>query len=268
MKTIIVLLLITMNTAVFSQINLEHTYTQIDGIDLKPVYLSHSGTKYFLFDSSTNTFKLYNLNHSIFKSFSIPFNPNYAYNGDIIFISEDLFDTDSTNIEYLRTGATNGIYVTEIISENGNIMFSRDSSNANIIVTDSGFKMALTITDFSSYENYEVYSLPGYLPSLCCNNINYTGININNDNINQYKLTSFPNPANDFTQIEFELPNTIKEGNLNFYNLSGILVKSFKVDNTFKSLRVTTNDLQAGTYLYSVQSNNKIIGCKKLVIIK
>lgn len=267
MKAIILgFLILTFNIKTFSQINLEHTYT---GMGLQTIYLSHSGFKYFGCDGSN--IKLYNTNHSLFKSIPIPINSNLINNTDILYISEDLFDSDTSNIEYLQAGLNQltNQYETRIFDELGNQIFFRDTCcNVSIIRTDNGCKMVVQVSDIMNYTYYEIYSLPGCLPSLCCYNNNFTKINDNSENNNESRLIGYPNPTNDYIQIEYELKNDCNEGTVNFYNLSGILVKSFKVDNTFKNLKISTSDLKAGTYLYSVTSNNRMIGPKKLIIIK
>ena len=82
------------------------------------------------------------------------------------------------------------------------------------------------------------------------------------------KIKTYPNPAKE--KIVFtELPIG---GTLNIYNLSGILVKSMKIDNNTKEWYLK-NEAQkvvsSGVYFYSViGTNNKPIKTGKVVVIK
>ncbi|MCD6579233.1 T9SS type A sorting domain-containing protein, partial [bacterium] len=82
------------------------------------------------------------------------------------------------------------------------------------------------------------------------------------------KVKTYPNPAKE--KIVFtELPIG---GTLNIYDLSGILVKSMKIDNNTKEWYLKNSAkkfVSSGVYFYSVlDTNNKSIKTGKVVIIK
>jgi len=79
---------------------------------------------------------------------------------------------------------------------------------------------------------------------------------------------AYPNPAKE--KIVFpELPIG---GTLNIYNLSGILVKSIKIDNNTKEWYLKNNAkkfVSSSVYFYSlIDTNNKTIKTGKVVVIK
>ncbi|HBF87873.1 MAG TPA: hypothetical protein DDX39_04445 [Bacteroidales bacterium] len=265
----LILILVILSLSSKSQIVYEHSYNAIHGNLQGPILLSHSGHKYQFYDNNTYQLILYNLNHSIFRTINVPFNPSYNYNGSIFYVSETIFDTDSSNIEYVRLGADSvaGIYRTEIINEDGSFLMTLDSGAVQIAQTDSGAKMIFQATDYSTFHRYDIYSLPGYIPTPCCNNnsINTTLTKKETQNNNFF---GYPNPTNDFVKIDYKLPENITNGKIVFYNLAGQFIKQFNIDNNFDHLLISTQDLSAGSYYYSLQTKNEIIGTKKLIVIK
>lgn len=248
------------------QITLEHTYTYAE---LYPI--GSSGFKYIDWWSTPNQMNLYNLNHSIYKTFSIPTFSNETV-WLILYVTENLFDSDGA-IEYLMAGydTSNGInnvvnYI-RILKEDGTVLFYKDSTQLfeqsmpniytwGIIPTDSGIKMML-----SNYNNtVEVYSLPGILPSGWLKE----PIGSNNANLSY----PFPNPSSNSTRVEYKLPNGVRSGEVIFYNLNGTEVKRYKVDNTFDSLSLNNSDLTSGTYFYHLITPNGVSSPKKMIVIK
>ena len=78
----------------------------------------------------------------------------------------------------------------------------------------------------------------------------------------------YPNPSISTTQIDYDLPKGINQGEIVFYNLQGKEVKRFKVDKTFNTLLISTSDLAAGTYYYQLQTTTQNSEGKKMVVIK
>ena len=77
----------------------------------------------------------------------------------------------------------------------------------------------------------------------------------------------FPNPTNDKTTINYELPEGVNQGKLVFYDANGNVVKEFNVDNSFNDLQVSNSDLSAGTYYFQLQTSKGTSGGKKLILI-
>ena len=67
---------------------------------------------------NSTTVKLYSLNHSLFHQFPLLGNTGFP-----MFLTEDLFDNDSTNLEYLiSTTAASGQRFVKIYREDGTLL--------------------------------------------------------------------------------------------------------------------------------------------------
>ncbi len=252
-----------------AQIDLEAIYPNASlsgatNIHFGIVNLGNLTYKYYFVNLDNSEITLYNLDHSIYlPSIQIPETWN-AYNYNILYIANTLFDCDSTNIEYLLSNR-DSVYV-KIYREDGNMLFCFDSAQAYsaigpplthrypIINTPAGAKMLLDYSDGS----VRVYSLCGSLPNKIPNSIE-----------NNFGLSnSYPNPAKNYTRIDYQLPTGINKGEIVFYDAKGNEVKRFVVDRTFNHLRISTAELSSGTYFYNLQTSKGIVGAKKLVVIK
>ena len=80
-----------------------------------------------------------------------------------------------------------------------------------------------------------------------------------------YKL--YPNPTANNATLEYSL-NANEIGKLELYNIAGSKVASCDLAQDKTQLQFTTEQLQAGIYLYRIIINNKIVETQKLVIIK
>jgi hypothetical protein len=75
-----------------------------------------------------------------------------------------------------------------------------------------------------------------------------------------------PNPFNDKTTIRYGLSPGSK-GQINVYSASGSLVKTLVANESGQSV-LSADGLQSGTYTYSLVADGKIVGSKKMVVIK
>jgi len=262
------------------QITYEATYpTGAAFVDeLNIVKLTSSGYKYVV--SDTNNVKIYNLNHSIFQIIPIPYNGPYGsiYAVSVFYVSEELFNTNPADIEFLllfRT-SSNSIQHIYVFDEFGNILFAKDSvglggysgieQNA-IVYTTGGVKLLLSRQAGQGSQAY-VYSLPGILPCNDCTNGVITGLA--NDDGNQInKLPNpYPNPTDNSTTIPYTLPEGESTGEIVFYDAAGKEIKRFKVDKTFSQIIISSADLAPGTLYYHLQTAKNTSEGKTLVVIK
>jgi len=75
----------------------------------------------------------------------------------------------------------------------------------------------------------------------------------------------FPNPANDKTSINFQLPSN-SEARVMLRNLLGSVVKEITVRGVETRFYINTADLNNGLYFYSVMFENRILFTKKLIV--
>ncbi len=260
-----------------AQITLEHTYDSASSISLgwggqlMIINFEVEGKKYVRSSPLNNSITIYNLDHSIYKSFIIPGTP-IGY--QLMYFSEHLFNTDD-KIEYMVIEEpSNGTFTTSIYNEDGVQLFHKPNQapvvtgqfpdeQVPIYNTLNGTKMILSgdVTDITNYATY-VYSLPGTLS----NSIKQ----INNSNNNQLSMENiYPNPSNgNNTTIEFYLPQGVNSGVVVVYNLQGMELKRYQVDNTFHSLIIQNSDLHSGTYFYQLLTSIGTTGAKKMIVVK
>ncbi len=282
MNKLLFIALITFGINATAQIVLEHKYdsASTQGIStsngmvssqLMIVKFEVSGERYVNINRAGKNISIYDLNHSLINIISLasyPMNINGTM-GDVIYLSEKLFDTD-TLIEFMYLYSIGNSHNTNIYKENGSLIFSDTLAPVikvnyplqqyPIYNTLQGTKMIL-----SCYSNGQawVFSLPGTLS---------TAIAEANGQLMQTQTGQFsnlyPNPSNGSVTLQYELPKNEKEGELILYNMQGAEVKRYKVDNTFKDILLDNTALPTGTYLYQLQTSKGSVGTKKMVIIK
>jgi hypothetical protein len=231
-----------------------------------------SGDHYVNINKWGKYISIYDMNHALTKTISLaglPMNTSGNTLGDIMYLSEHLFNTDSKiEFMYVKDGGSLSSCFTGIYNESGVLLFSDTASPAEhlnipfqqvpIYNSTTGTKMIL------SYSNghAKVFGLGGTLT---------TGIEHANQSIldSRGKISNpYPNPTNASTVVDYKLPDGINEGTIIFYDLQGNEVKRFRVDRTFSSLLISTSDISAGTYYYQLQTSGNNSPGKKLVVIK
>lgn len=284
MKKYFVLALITFCINANAQITLEHVYDSAATTNWCPgaayntqlmlINFEVSGERYVKINGCNKIISIYDMNHSLQKTISLVNLPNPVGENTILYLSENLFNTDPL-MEFMYfyqmiDTSGNHNYVTNIYNENGIQLFSDTSGpwvyatwgmqQWPIINSSQGTKMILSCRDGRA----KVFSLPGTLSE---------GISEANNNLITMQMQSsvsnaYPNPNNGSTQIDYSLPIGINEGEIVFYDLQGMEVKRFKVDRTFNTLLVSTKELAAGTYYYQLQTSLQNSEGKKMIVIK
>ncbi|NML69264.1 T9SS type A sorting domain-containing protein [Chryseobacterium sp. RP-3-3] len=76
-----------------------------------------------------------------------------------------------------------------------------------------------------------------------------------------------PNPTKNGTSISYYLPKSAKTASIEVYNISGQLVKSLPLHEKGNgTINLSGSELQSGTYVYSMITDGKVTGSKKMVI--
>ena len=80
---------------------------------------------------------------------------------------------------------------------------------------------------------------------------------------------NIPNPFTNTTIIRYYLPVNNGNAYINFYNVSGIVLKSEKLHGSgYSDLEVKAKDLPAGTYQYALMIDNKLIASRQMIQLK
>jgi Secretion system C-terminal sorting domain len=241
--------------------------------ELGIVNLGSQDYKYYLFNKTLHSLKLYDLNHSLYLTVNVPAISSSSYL--VQYISRSLFDCDSTTIEYLINGfSPNQV---KIYRTDGTLLLAEDSAHAYSTVsnavtverncirtTPAGTKMMLDYDDGTA----RIFALCGSLPCP----IDCGGSEGGSTSVNQLYNTNsgnpYPNPSSNQTHIPYHLPQGEPTGEIIFYDLAGAEVKRYKVDTSFTELILTASDLAAGSYYYQLQTPHSKSEGKKLVVIK
>lgn len=242
-KLFVAILLIS--NSINAQIILEKTYAgNSNNSSIGFVNLANSGGKYVINDVAQYQIRLYNLNHSIWKTIPVPSDPNstaYYY----LNISENLFDLDA-QVECLIAYAGGSLQASQIavINEDGNVLFSKIGSSFGGIFKLENNTFKMLFSDYTNYNKY-VYSLPG------------TSINVGGPNGGEVGKVgrSFPNPSENIISLPYDLSAADGTGSMIIYNMNGQIVESFIVDKTFNNILLDISAYASGAYRYSISVN-------------
>lgn len=248
---------------VYGQITLQKTYNYSTAV----VKLETQGYKYYLMDVPASQCRIYNMDHSLFKTINCSV-PNGYFLADIKFVSENLFNADSqielayTYYKYVSTSTSYYyIYGAKVITENGTVLQPIDGAQYLYVnkTGDSEYKLFAYCFDYSvSPEKVwtNIYGLTGSLVSV---------LNISGNQPDNF-LNAYPNPATDIIRVEYALPDDIKSARLHILDSSGKTVKNFLVDGHSDHLALNVNDLSSGIYHYYIEFDNSRTSLKKLIV--
>lgn len=255
-----------------AQISLEHSYhvPQSEGErDLQVINLEISGYKYALIDKGANQVRLYNLNHSVWKTININMPSGYT-SWYPAYIAEKLVNSDNNVEVFIDFGGNpNAAGKVQLINESGNVLTTIDSASiggeiSEVQTVGNGvYKLVLKC----GKDKWCVYNLPGTIPCDKCGNglgLGKPGKGITSGTISN----PVPNPSNSQTSVEYTLPIGATSGVIDVYNMNGQKVKSYTVDNTFNSLLIDNKELNSGTYYYYLTANGERSETKKMIVVK
>ncbi|HNY02477.1 MAG TPA: T9SS type A sorting domain-containing protein [Bacteroidales bacterium] len=243
MKTFFIsLLMLALSTGSYSQIQLEHDYAASATL----TNLAVSGWKYYLMDVTTNQCRLYNMNHSLWKTISLSV-PSGMYLYDVRYVTETLFNTDNkVELAYIYYSYDTTLYYytyyTKIINEEGTVLLSIPGcSYVDVIAAgSSGTKMLAYVYDYSVVNwtiNTLVYSVPG---TLVADGDGPEGVGT--------ELLPYPNPAGNWVTIP--TAGHAGPGSLDLFNSAGRPVRSLPFDSRNNTIAIPLTGLPAGVYHY------------------
>jgi len=74
-----------------------------------------------------------------------------------------------------------------------------------------------------------------------------------------------PNPASDYTQIDYSIKGDFRNAKMLLFNQSGQLINEYSILDDEGTLEIDTHQLANGAYIYSLEINGKIIKSNKLI---
>jgi hypothetical protein len=258
--TFFTLFFLLLNTLT-AQVTLDKRYEYSTAI----VKLETLGYKYYLMDVPAGQCRVYNSDHSLFKTVNCSV-PSGFYLYDIKFLSENTFDTDA-GIEllctYYKYNSSKAYYEynSKIINDDGSAIVTIDGSLYNNInkTSETDYKLFSYCYDFSVTPEKvwtNIYNLPGS-PTVNAFFEEFTP---------KADLNVFPNPASEKITVAYKLPENICSGTLNVVSTNGKLVKQFQVDQHTDHLSLDARDFTSGVYHYFIEYGNTRTESKKLVV--
>lgn len=264
MKRIIISSLLVFTSFLsFGQITLQKTYNYSTTV----VKLETLGYKYYLMDVPNSQVRIYNMDHSLYKTVNCVV-PNGYYLSDIKYVSQNLFNTDAqielayTYYKYISTTSSYYyMYGSGVVNENGNNLLTIDGAQYLFVnkTGDTEYKLFAYCFDYSVLPETvwtNIYNLPGSLVSVA---------NISGSEPDAF-LNAWPNPANDIIRLNYELPDQVKSASLYLSDSNGRPVRNYLIDGHSDHLVISVNNLAPGVYLYYVGYDNRRTLSKKIVV--
>lgn len=259
MKNLIIAAMLITPLATQAQLTHEHDYT--GHAPMQVVKIENDGIKYVGVKYDYSEVTIYNTNHTVWKS--IPLNLPMSISSVVSanFCSRLLFNSDN-NIELLLTYneliASNVVYTTLLINENGNVIDSLPNAfSAQVKDINGTWKLFATRIPTGGAYYTSVYSLPGQ----------WTGaVNILAPGGGTGDAEIFPNPFQASATIQYSLPAGTHTGTIQVYNANGQVIRSYQVTDAFSNIILNRADLPAGVYLYSLSAGNTVSEAKRFVV--
>jgi hypothetical protein len=196
----------------------------------------------------------------------------------IKYISQDLFDSDPSTVEYVLfyyeaiPGGHNGF---KVLRTDGTVLFEAfpgtisgvAAPEVGIYNTPAGAVMAVLNNGQVLYTS-TLYQLPGSLPCFDCSSGNIALAGPDVDRVSEDTgISLFPNPTNGTLTVRYSVLSGNGPSHVVIYGLDGAIIKRIPVSGS-GSLTLTTADLAAGTYLCQLQSDQGRTGVKYLVVLR
>jgi len=263
MKLTLTGLFLTLVIVLNAQVTLDKSYNYSASV----VKLETQGYKYFLMDVPSSQCRIYNLDHSLFKTIYCATPSNDHYLVDIKFISENLFDNDAgielayTYYEYVPDQSTYYYeYDSKIINEDGSVLQTIDGARYLYVnqTNDNIYKLFTYCFDYSDFPEVvwtNIYNLPG-TPVVAVFENNYP----------EMWMDAFPNPASQTVKVAYSLPENFANGKLHLFDNNGRQVEQFIIDNHSDHLALDVSKFNSGVYHYFIEYGNTKTSSKKLVI--
>ena len=250
-------------------IHLSHAQLEFQGdFEKTPfvILIDEDEPVFIFYEAIEESIVLYNMDMTLLVSMTIPIEYDGPANA-LFHVSRQLFDCDSTNIEYLitRAGFEPEERFVKIFREDGEEIFSLPEhyyeTQEGIIQNPSiGYPLA-QVEDGVQFvfrngfggtqvtSPSKVYKSCGQIPSYSCQILGSggnVGLDDNVGGVNAYSL--HPNPGDNRFEIEYQLPNGQSEGQLLVYSISGQLVLEKRVGEAMRKILVNTSDWETGRY--------------------
>ncbi|BDS10496.1 T9SS type A sorting domain-containing protein [Aureispira anguillae] len=282
MKLFLLFILLTSSVITWSQnsLNLEHSYTG-ENFSMRAVYPTF-GEKYSMIEEATGMLNIYNADHSLWKTITLPV-PVGATDYHLFWVTEEVVNPDSLfEIAYRYKPSASSSFACRLVNEQGTILLDLPATSQIYLNRIGGLQDKILVLDSAGTD---VYDLPGltleheFLVNQGVKRINfeYDGekyyyadrdtslLYIYNDNFSLWKQINIPRPAG-------AVSNSIRHISQSKINADSLIEISASFVNPvlmevnsriFNDAGVVLLDYQDGRYLYLDElngSSSKLIG--------
>jgi hypothetical protein len=171
-------------------------------------------------------------------------------------------------------GGTIPVFPTANFHTNGTVRFQglqNGTGNALVVDANGNVFRSATLTGKSTDElQDEIIDLKREMEELktIVNSIKGGSLTINENN-KALLYQNMPNPFSNTTTIRYYLPEGVSKAFIQVADLQGTILKTFEiVDAGKQTVIVNGGELPAGTYLYSLFADNKLIDSKKMILTR
>ena len=136
---------------------------------------------------------------------------------------------------------------------------------SNSILSKSNLPKSIS---FTSKTNYTQFYRDLLISNKAAKAENRTTPNPSQDfGFDKVKLSNiYPNPANDFTNIDITVNSNFNTASITFFNLLGKQVSDIEINKYSDKIRINTSNWESGIYSYQLVVDGKKIATKKLLV--
>ncbi len=249
--SIITLILALTGTLVFGQVELDKTYNFSGTL----AAIDEGEYKYFVMDVPMEQCRIYNEDHSLFKTINLPV-PDGYYLNDIKFVSRKTFNMDDEiellyiyyKVEEIESQVIY-TYGLKVISESGTVLLSlADGGYAEVKQGTDGLKLLAYQYIFYDYYylvNTNIYSLGGNVKSATF--------------FPNAGLKVYPNPAENNIHIELDPATGFTKSQITISDISGRQMIRKPVPAGATEMNISTGNLPSGSYILNLASEHGTI---------
>ncbi|MBN2699354.1 MAG: T9SS type A sorting domain-containing protein [Bacteroidales bacterium] len=230
------------------QISFERSYTN----SIYYTHLTDTEEKLFLMDVSFSECRIYNLDHSLYKTTRVHLDPNH-WLYDISYVTRHLFNDDDSieflymAYEYFETTEPYYQYMVGVATESGrNLLKVPMGTYYEVVTVDGKNKLLVWLYDNSTWPYFKgtnIYKLetegPAKTPSKSA-----------------LLNPAYPNPADGQIMIPYDLGEKANRGDIRIISADGKTIDHLRVDNAFNELLLDVSSYSPGTYRYTVTFEN------------
>jgi len=160
---------------------------------------------------------------------------------------------------YANNCSTTAIAPTFTVSSSNTYNPAINGYTAGVAMT-----IASTASSCTSLFNYCLLSIPigGFCGAPIKGSEEETDLNIDPTEENTIRI--YPNPAQEFINVELSLPNVFSNVYIQFYNINGSKVLNEQLTSEKQIIKIS--ELRAGIYLYKIYTEDEVLKTDKLVI--